>query len=93
MEHPSNILYMSVTFDVSKLSKLISSREEHPSNIELVVSTDDESKCDKSINFMRLQLSSSYPENKYFKVVIFSEKNISTTLFASIVNSFSRSTI
>ena len=61
---------MLVTFDVSKLSKLISPRDEHPANIELVLSTDDELKCDKSINFINLKLSSSYPEKKSSKVVI-----------------------
>ena len=86
---------MVVTFDVLKLLKLISSREEHKSNIYEVSFTDDESKCDKSIYVIATALgsSSSYAEKKRFKEVISSEKCISTAVFALIVNSVVGSTI
>ena len=46
-EHPSNIDSISVTFDVSKLSRFIYVNPVHPLNIDHIISTFDVSKLVK----------------------------------------------
>ena len=79
---------MLVTFDVSILLKLISSREVHRRNKKSIFSTDDESKCEKSIDIILLALGSllSSEAKKLSKEEIGSEKYISIAVFDSIVN-------
>ena len=55
---------MVVTFEVLKLSKLISSRRLQPANKYSVFSNNNESKCDKSINFILRTFKSKFAEKK-----------------------------
>ena len=84
---------MLLTFDVLKLLKLISSRELHPRNTSSVLFKDDESKCEKSIDFIFRIFPSPPLEKKESNVSQGSEKYISISVLASIVNCCSRSKI
>ena len=49
-EQPENILFISITDDVSRLDKFSEINDEQPENIPFISITDDVSKLDKSIS-------------------------------------------